>query len=89
MPLTYLEQKRLDAQRQYLEEQDYLRQNKENFERLIKEGQEAIAREMPSTFWGAAQAVLAGGPPPASPQASGQSEAQKTGGADAPAAKTS
>ncbi|KAI0800238.1 HAD-like domain-containing protein [Fomes fomentarius] len=88
-PLTYLEQKRLEAQRQYLEEQEYLRQNKENFDRLIKEEQEAIAREMPSTFWGAAQAVLAGGPPPASPQASGQPEAQKTGGADAPAAKTS
>ncbi len=41
------------AQRQYLEEQEYLRQNKEDFYRLIKEEQEAIAREMPSTFWGA------------------------------------
>ncbi|RDX48583.1 NIF-domain-containing protein [Lentinus brumalis] len=70
-PLTYLEQKRLEAQRQYLEEQEYLRQNKENFDRLIKEEQEAMAREMPSTFWGAAQAILAGGPQPP-PQPSSQ-----------------
>ncbi|KAI0753387.1 HAD-like domain-containing protein [Daedaleopsis nitida] len=74
VPLTYLEQKRLEAQRQYLEEQEYMRQNKENFDRLIKEEQEAMAREMPSTFWGAAQAILAGGPQP--PPAAGQPPAQ-------------
>ncbi|KAH9888372.1 NIF-domain-containing protein [Cubamyces lactineus] len=64
VPLTYLEQKRLEAQRHYAEEQEYLRANKENFDRMLKEEQEAMAREMPSTIWGAAQAMLAGGPQP-------------------------
>ena len=31
---------------------------------MLKEEQEAMAREMPSTIWGAAQAMLAGGPQP-------------------------
>ena len=48
---------------QYSEEQAYIAANKENFERLIKEDQEAMARQMPSTFWGAAGAMI--GPPPA------------------------
>ena len=66
-PLTYLEQKRLEAQRRYLEEQEYLRQNKETLDRMIKEQEEAMQREMPSTFWGATQAILSGGPPPPPP----------------------
>ena len=44
MPLTYLEQKRLEAQRQYLEEWEYLCQNKDSFDRIIKEEQEALAK---------------------------------------------
>ncbi|EJF60655.1 NIF-domain-containing protein [Dichomitus squalens LYAD-421 SS1] len=66
-PLTYLEQKRLEAQRRYLEEQEYLKQNKETLDKMIKEQEEALQREMPSTFWGATQAILSGGPPPAPP----------------------
>ncbi|OBZ69462.1 Mitochondrial import inner membrane translocase subunit TIM50 [Grifola frondosa] len=64
VPLTYIEQKRLEAQQQYLEEQAYLNANKENFDKMIKAEQDAMAREMPSTFWGAAQAMLTGVPPP-------------------------
>ncbi|KAI0363989.1 NIF-domain-containing protein [Pilatotrama ljubarskyi] len=74
VPLTYLEQKRLEAQRHYMEEQEYLRQNKENFDRMLKEEQEAMAREMPSTIWGAVQAMMAGGPQPPPPQVQGQSQ---------------
>ncbi|KAH9851103.1 NIF-domain-containing protein [Lenzites betulinus] len=64
VPLTYLEQKRLEAQRHYLEEQEYLRANKDNFDRMLKEEQEAMAREMPSTIWGAMQAMVVPPPPP-------------------------
>ncbi|KAI8978264.1 HAD-like domain-containing protein [Trametes punicea] len=64
VPLTYLEQKRLEAQRHYAEEQEYLRTNKEYFDRMLKEEQEALARQMPSTIWGAMQAMLSGGPQP-------------------------
>ncbi|KAI0689244.1 hypothetical protein C8T65DRAFT_673172 [Cerioporus squamosus] len=69
VPLIYLKQK----------QQEYLRQNKENFDRLIKEEQEAMAREMPSTFWGAAQAILAGGPQPPPPPPSQQTPAPPAG----------
>ena len=74
-PLTYLELKRREAQQRYLEEQEYLKQNKPLFDKMIKEQEEAMQREMPSTFWGATQAILAGGPPPP-PPAGGQNPAQ-------------
>ncbi|KAM5537861.1 hypothetical protein V8D89_008337 [Ganoderma adspersum] len=63
-PLTYLELKRREAQLRYVEEQEYLKQNKPMFDKMIKEQEEAMQREMPSTFWGATQAILAGPPPP-------------------------
>ena len=47
---------------QYKEEQAYIQANKDNFERMIKEEQDALAKQMPSTFWGAASALM--GPPP-------------------------
>ena len=74
-PLTYLEQKRLEAQRRYLEEQQYLKQNKDQFDKMLKEQEEAMQREMPTTFIGAAQAILAG-PPPAPGQPAPQAPAQ-------------
>ncbi|KAI0944047.1 hypothetical protein AcV7_001975 [Taiwanofungus camphoratus] len=65
IPLTYLEQKRREAQTLYQDEQAYIRANKETFERLIKEDQEAMAKEMSGgTFWSAAEALIRGGPPP-------------------------
>ncbi|KAH9935110.1 NIF-domain-containing protein [Epithele typhae] len=82
-PPTYLEQKRLEAQHQYLEEQEYLKKNKAYFDQLIKEEQEAAARQMPSTFWGAAQAMM--GPPPA---ADGAPPTQQGAGAPGAAASS-
>ncbi|KAH8103481.1 HAD-like protein [Cristinia sonorae] len=64
VPLTYLEQKRLEAQLQYKEERAYIEKNKDTFEKMIKDEQEAMAKQMPSTFWGAAAAMM--GPPPGS-----------------------
>ena len=64
-----------------MEEQEYLRQNKDNFDKMIKDEQDAMAKQMPSTFWGAASAML-GGPPPA-----GQ-EGQAAAGLAAPAPST-
>ncbi|KAL1945374.1 hypothetical protein VTO73DRAFT_2225 [Trametes versicolor] len=64
VPLTYLEQKRLEAQQHFKEEQEYLRANKDNFDKMLKEEQEAMAREMPSTIWGAMQAMVTPPPPP-------------------------
>ncbi|THH32450.1 hypothetical protein EUX98_g1718 [Antrodiella citrinella] len=84
VPLTYLEQKRLEAQAQYREEQAYIHANKENFERLIKEEQDAMAQAMPSTFWGAASALM--GPPPGPPQPQSQPPAQSPAPPSAPAA---
>ncbi|KAH9833590.1 NIF-domain-containing protein [Rhodofomes roseus] len=65
IPPTYLEQKRREAQLQYQEEQAYIRANKENFERMIKEEQEALEREMRGgTLWGSMQSMVVGPPPP-------------------------
>lgn len=69
----------MEAQRQYLEEQEYLRQNKDNFDRMIKEEQEAMAKQMPSTFWGAASAMLGGPPPPPGQSESGVAEGAPAG----------
>lgn len=66
IPPTYLEQKRHEAQQLYLEEQAYIRANKENFERLLKEDQEAAAHEMSGTFWNAIDALGKRLPPPKS-----------------------
>ena len=82
VPPTYLEQKRHEAQMQYREEQAYIAANKANFDKLIKDEQDALAQQMPGTFWGAAAAIM-GGAPPGAPQpgqpgqdaAAGQSQA--------------
>lgn len=50
----------------YREEQAYIAANKDNFDKLIKEEQEALEKQMPSTFWGAMSAFM--GPPPQPPQ---------------------
>lgn len=52
VPLTYLEQKRLEAQRQYKEEQSYIATHKHEFERLLEEDRQAMAREMSGSLWG-------------------------------------
>lgn len=49
--MTYLEQKRLEAQRQYKEEQLYIATHKDEFERLLEEDRKAMAREMSGSLW--------------------------------------
>ncbi|KAJ3482365.1 hypothetical protein NLI96_g7027 [Meripilus lineatus] len=90
IPLTYLEQKRQEAQAQYKEEQAYINANKENFERMIKEEQDAMNAQMPSTFWGAAAAVMGGvpPPPPGTPGAPEASVASTDAGASGQAASS-
>lgn len=53
VPLTYLEQKRLEAQRQYKEEQAYIASHKDEFERLLEEDRQAMAQEMSGSLWSA------------------------------------
>ncbi|KAI0821210.1 HAD-like domain-containing protein [Irpex lacteus] len=74
VPLTYLEQKRLEAQHLYREEQAYIAANKDNFDKLIKEEQAALEKQMPNTFLGAMGAMF--GPPPQPPNASSSSTGQ-------------
>ncbi len=74
VPLTYLEQKRLEAQHLYREEQAYIAANKDNFDKLIKEEQAALEKQMPNTFLGAMGAMF--GPPPQPPNASSSSSGQ-------------
>ncbi|KAG2370260.1 HAD-like domain-containing protein [Suillus spraguei] len=57
IPLTYLEQKRLEAQRQYKEEQLYIVTHKAEFERLLEEDRQAMAREMGGSLWGMLDAM--------------------------------
>ncbi|KAG2129760.1 HAD-like domain-containing protein [Suillus clintonianus] len=57
IPLTYLEQKRLEAQRQYKEEQSYIMTHKDEFERLLEEDRQAMAREMSGSLWGVLDAM--------------------------------
>jgi import inner membrane translocase subunit TIM50 len=51
IPPTYLEQKRAEAQMMYREEQAYFAANKENFERLLEEDRQAMAKEMSGNLW--------------------------------------
>ncbi|KIJ63478.1 hypothetical protein HYDPIDRAFT_175883 [Hydnomerulius pinastri MD-312] len=51
IPPTYLEQKRLEAQRQYKEEQAYIAANKADFDKLLEEDKQAMAKEMSGSLW--------------------------------------
>lgn len=51
VPLTYLEQKRKEAQLQYQHERAYLELNKDELERLLEQDQQAAAAQMPGTLW--------------------------------------
>jgi hypothetical protein len=62
VPLTYLEQKRKEAQLQYREEQVYIQTHKADFERLLEEDRQAMAKEMSGSLWGALDALAGGGP---------------------------
>ncbi|KAF9066553.1 HAD-like domain-containing protein [Rhodocollybia butyracea] len=56
-PLTYLEQKRKEAQQQYLDEQAQIAKNKDYLESLLKHEQAVMAAQAPSNFWEAFEAV--------------------------------
>jgi len=60
VPPMYLEQKRAEAQALYKEEQAYIATNKENFERLLEEDRQAMAREMSGNAFGVVQSIFFG-----------------------------
>jgi len=57
-----LEQKRKEAQKQYLTEQAYIKAHKADFERMLEEDRQAMAKEMAGTLWGALDTLTGGGP---------------------------
>ena len=63
IPPTYLEQKRAEAQALYREEQAYIAANKENFERLLEEDRQAMAKEMSGNALGVVQSMFSGKKP--------------------------
>lgn len=63
IPPTYLEQKRAEAQALYREEQAYIAANKENFERLLEEDRQAMAKEMSGNPLGVVQSMFTGKKP--------------------------
>ncbi|KAG9308604.1 hypothetical protein JVU11DRAFT_11711 [Chiua virens] len=52
IPPTYLEQKRTEAQRQYKEEQAYIASHKAEFDKLLEDDRQAMAKEMPGSLLG-------------------------------------
>ena len=52
-PLTYLEQKRKEAQMNYLQEQKYFAEHKAELEDFMKRQEEAFASQIPSNLWAA------------------------------------
>ncbi|OAX40299.1 HAD-like protein [Rhizopogon vinicolor AM-OR11-026] len=78
IPLTYLEQKRLEAQRQYKEEQAYIATHKDEFEKLLEEDRQAMAREMSGNLWSALDAMTGNKKvEPAAATAKGDEEGKK------------
>ncbi|KAL9712160.1 mitochondrial inner membrane protein required for protein import [Leucoagaricus gongylophorus] len=49
-PPTYLEQKRAEAQRQYTQERKYIEANRETFDKIIQQEQEAMAAQAPGSL---------------------------------------
>ncbi|EJD08232.1 HAD-like protein [Fomitiporia mediterranea MF3/22] len=83
-PLTYLEQKRKEAQAHYREEQAYIAANKAQFDKLIEDDRQAAAAAMSGNLW----TVLSGvGSPSPSPQDQQQQGNAKDAGT--PPAKSS
>lgn len=52
IPPTYLEQKRAEAQRQYKEEQAYIATHKGEFDKVLEEERQAMAKEMSGSLLG-------------------------------------
>ncbi|TDL22925.1 HAD-like protein [Rickenella mellea] len=62
-PLTYLEQKRKEAQLQYLEEMKYLEENKPHLDKLIEEDRQAQAAQMSGNLLSVISGIASGKPP--------------------------
>lgn len=71
LPETFLERARREAQNIYLQEQKYLRDNKAEFDRLMKEDMEQRQKEMGGTIFGMMTGMAAAGAKPP-----GQEDAQ-------------
>ncbi|KAF9445931.1 NIF-domain-containing protein [Macrolepiota fuliginosa MF-IS2] len=50
-PPTYLEQKRMEAQRQYIEEQKYIEANREVMDKLLEQEQQAMVNQAPGSLF--------------------------------------
>lgn len=50
-PPTYLEQKRAEAQRQYIEEQKYIEANRETLDKMLQQEQDAMAAQAPGNLF--------------------------------------
>jgi len=50
-PPTYLEQKRMEAQRQYIEEQKYIEANRETLDKMLEQEQHAMAAQAPGSLF--------------------------------------
>ncbi|KAF9047783.1 HAD-like domain-containing protein [Panaeolus papilionaceus] len=77
-PPTYLELRRREAQAQYLHEQNYIKENKEEIEKGMQQEQAAMAAQAPGSLWAAMDQLRAGGPaaPPPPPGESTPTPAQ-------------
>ncbi len=83
VPLTYLEQKRKEAQRNYLEEQAYIEKNREQLDKLLEQDRQMMAAQVPSNLWDAIDQMKGGPPKPEE----GKEEKGKEVQSPAPSAK--
>ena len=84
-PISYLEKKRLEAQRNYRLDQEYLKRNEESIKKWLQDQQDASLKALGSSnLFGA---LTGWGKPPSSTPAT-EGEGKKTEGQPAPAEKS-
>ena len=62
----------------YLDEQKYIAENREQFDRLIEEDKQAQAAQMSGSMWNVLQVMTGGAPPPPPPPPAGAPVEGKT-----------
>ncbi|KDR69858.1 hypothetical protein GALMADRAFT_77092 [Galerina marginata CBS 339.88] len=67
VPPTYLERKREEAQQAYQHEMKYIKDNREELERLLEQDQQAMAAQVPGSLWEAMDAQFRARPPADTP----------------------
>lgn len=80
--------KRLEAQEHYRNEMKYLRDNREELERLLAQDQAAMAAQVPGTLWEAMDQFRGVAPPPAGAPSPGSAAPEGKDAASAPAEAT-